>query len=95
LDDLAVGATRTLDILGPGLPAAGNVYPGLLHVERTADSDAADQTHRQYRLELQRPNFGVHGTMFVDCEGWPTEVHLTGTRTEVKEAMTQTLRRVH
>ena len=95
IEDLAVGATRTLDILGPGLPAAVNVYPSLLHVERITDSDAANQMHRQYKLELRRPNFGVDGILFVDRDGWPTEVHLTGTRTGVLEAMTQRLRRVH
>jgi hypothetical protein len=89
LNGLDVGAARTLDLTGPGLPPAVNVYPSQIRVERITNESHDEPAGRRYRIELTRPDFAAQGALTVDHEGWPIEVELTGTRTGEFEDMSQ------
>jgi imidazolonepropionase-like amidohydrolase len=73
--DLAVGETRTLLLIGPGLPPDINIYTNDVFLERLADEIAAGrQSCRHYSFQLRRPNLTAYGTFMCDLSGWPIEI---------------------
>jgi hypothetical protein len=77
VQDLPVGESRTLCLVGPGLPPDINIYTNYVSVEQLADHIATgDQPYRHYSFQLQRPNLTVHGTFTCDLNGWPTEIQI-------------------
>jgi amidohydrolase family protein len=86
--DLAVGETRAMRLIGPGLPPDINIYTNDVSVERVADITTGHQLCRSYNFQLQRPNFTAYGTFTCDLQGWPTEIRIPQAPSKANPATT-------